>query len=185
MPRRLKREDALLAVIDVQERLAPVINGVEEVIRNIDRLMRGTKILGVPMLLTEQYVKGLGPSCASIRDAASESHGYQPIEKMCFSSYGCDTFSRALRESERKAVILAGVETHVCVYQTAIELLDSDFDVYVVADAVSSRSAENKDIALRRMESEGAKLTSTEMILLELTQTSGTDEFRAISKLIK
>ena len=183
--RRVRREEAILVVIDVQERLAPAIHDLETITDNIDRLIRGTNLLGVPMLLTEQYVKGLGPSTAAIQTSARDSHGYEPIEKQCFSSFGCDQFAQRLRGSGRRRVILAGVEAHVCVHQTALDLLDEGFEVFVVADAVSSRRAESKEIALRRMTQEGVKLTTTEMVLLEMVTTSGTDEFRAISKLIK
>lgn len=182
---RLKREETLLAVIDVQERLAPAIHEVDAVVANLERLIRGTYLLNVPAVVTEQYVKGLGPTVPELRRALEESHAYRPIEKLCFSSAGCADFMETVRLHERKRVVLAGVETHVCVYQTAIDLIARGYEVQVVADAVSSRTPRNRDIALQRLAAEGAKLTSTEMCLFELTETSGTDEFRAISKLVK
>lgn len=171
---RLDRTTSILAIIDVQERLMPVIANREQVEANIVRLIRGARILGVPILVTEQYVKGLGRTVEVVREALSDA--YAPIEKSCFSGY---------RELERKQVIVAGVETHVCVYQTVSDLLANGYEVTIVADAVSSRTLENKEVALRRMLSDGAKLSSTEMALFELTVASGTDEFRAISKLVK
>jgi nicotinamidase-related amidase len=182
---KLQRTESLLVVIDVQEKLMPVIHHGDHVALNIGRLIRGCHIIDVPMLLTEQYVKGLGPTIKDVRRAFEETGGYQPIEKSCFSSYGCGEFQAALRALRRRQLIVAGIETHVCVYQSVLDLLAAGHEVSVVADAVSSRTAENKDVALRRMVSEGAKLTSTEMCLFEMVVNSGTDEFRAISKLVK
>ena len=170
----LDRSKAILLIIDVQERLMPVISNREQVEQNIVRLIRGSQILGVPILITEQYVKGLGHTVPVVREALGDA--YKPLEKSCFSGF---------RDIERKQVIVAGVETHVCVYQTISEFLARGYEVTIVADAVSSRTQENKDIALRRLMSDGAKLSSTEMALFELTVASGTDEFRAISKLVK
>jgi nicotinamidase-related amidase len=139
----------------------------------------------VPVVVTEQYVRGLGPTVAPLREALDETGGYRPIEKACFSAHGCEAFVAQLAALERRQVIVAGIEAHVCVYQTVLDLLAAELDVTVVADAVSSRTAQNKEIALRRMVAEGVKLSSTEMALFELTVASGTDEFRAISKLVK
>lgn len=183
--RRLQRADSVLLVIDVQQKLMPVIDGADRLLANIERLVRGAHILGIPALLTEQYVKGLGPTVDAVRIAFEESGGYRPIEKECFSAQGCDAFAAQLAALGRRHLIVAGVETHVCVYQTVRDLLAAKFEVSIVADAVSSRTAENREIAVRRMVSEGAKLSSTEMSLFELLGVSGTGEFRAISRLIK
>ena len=180
---RLQRANTILLIIDVQEKLMAVIDGAKGVLRNIDRLVRGAEILGVPVLVTEQYVKGLGPTVDSIREALGER--YRPIEKDCFSAHGCAAFAAQLAALERTQIVVAGVETHVCVYQTVMDLLAAGLEVTVAADAVSSRTAENRKIALDRLISEGAKLSSTEMALFELTGVSGTDEFRAIARLIK
>ena len=107
------------------------------------------------------------------------------MEKNCFSGYGCAEFVTALRLLQKKQVILAGIETHVCVYQTAIDLISNGYQVSVVADAVGSRAASNKDIALQRMVAEGAKLTSTEMALFELLGRAGTPEFKEVQALVK
>lgn len=183
--RKLQRDEAMLVIIDVQERLMPVIHGADQVVRNIERLIRGAHILGIPVAVTEQYVKGLGPTVDSLRTALEETVGYEPVEKMCFSGTGCIDFMVRLEAAKRQQIILCGVEAHVCVHQTAMDLLDSDFSVYVAADAVSSRDPANREVALRRLESEGGRLTSTEMALFELTTTSGTDEFRDISRLVR
>lgn len=163
----------------------PVIHERFEVEKNIERLIRGAHVIGVPVLVTEQYVKGLGPTIEPLRRALEETGGYRPIEKSCFSAQGCEPFALQLAALERKQVIVAGIETHVCVYQTVRDLLALGLSVSIVADAVSSRTAQNKDIALRRLVSEGVKLSSTEMVLFELLVQSGTDEFRAISKLVR
>lgn len=182
---KLDRANTVLVIIDVQEKLMPVIDGAESVIASIERLIRGCHILGIPMLLTEQYVKGLGPTVEPLRRAFEETSGYSPIEKSCFSADGCEAFSAKLTALGRRQVLVAGVEAHVCVYQTVEDLLTRDVAVSVIADAVSSRTAQNREIALRRMASDGAKLSSTEMALFELTVAAGTDEFRAISRLVK
>lgn len=182
---RLDRNNTVLVVIDVQEKLMPVIDGRDEVERNIDRLVRGCHILGIPALLTEQYVKGLGPTVAPVRQAFEETSGYRPIEKDCFSAPRCDPFAEQLAALGRKQILVAGVETHVCVYQSILDLLAGGHEVAIVADAVSSRTHENKSIALERLQSEGAKISSTEMALFELLVVSGTETFRAIAKLVK
>jgi nicotinamidase-related amidase len=182
---RLHRAEAFLIVIDVQMKLMPVISDREAIERNIDRLVRGSKVVDIPAILTEQYVHGLGATVPIIRRAFEETSGYEPIEKSCFSGYGCAEFVTATRNLHRKQAVVAGVEAHVCVYQTVGDLLDNGYDVTIVADAISSRTPANKDIAIRRMISDGAKLSSTEMVLFELTVSSGTDEFREISRLVK
>jgi nicotinamidase-related amidase len=181
----LNRADAFLIIIDVQEKLMPVIDDNENVERNIGRLLRGGKVLDIRAVVTEQYAKGLGRTVPGIRAVLEETFGYEPIEKATFSGFGCAEFVGATRNLHRKQAIVAGIETHVCVYQTVRDLLANGFDVTVIADAVSSRTSANREIALRRMASDGAKLSSTEMVLFELTGTSGTDEFREISRIVK
>jgi nicotinamidase-related amidase len=182
---RLQRADAFLVVIDVQQKLMPVIHDREAVERNIDRLVRGSKVIDIPAILTEQYVHGLGTTVPIIRRAFEETSGYEPIEKSTFSGYGCPEFVMASRNLHRKQAIVAGVETHVCVYQTVSDLLTNGYEVTIVADATASRAPANKETAIRRMISDGARLSSTEMVLFELTVNSGTDEFREISRLVK
>lgn len=182
---KLDRLQTVLVVIDVQEKLMPVIAGADTVIANLERLIRGTHILGVPVIVTEQYVRGLGPTVAPLRAALDETHGYRPIEKSCFSAQGCEPFVAQLAALERRQVLVAGVETHVCVHQTVQDLLAAGFSVTLIEDAVSSRSLQNRDTALRRFAADGVKPSSTEMALFELTAVSGTEEFRAISRLVK
>ncbi len=163
----------------------PVIDSADDVLRNVERLIRGCHILGIPVILTEQYPKGLGATVPAVRQALEESGGYKPIEKSCFSAHGCAGFEEELEALERTQVLVCGVETHVCVYQTAMDLLRDEYDVTIVADAVSSRTPQNKAIALERLATEGVKLSSTEMALFELLGASGTEEFKAVSKLVK
>ena len=163
----------------------PVIHERFDVERNIERLIRGAHVLGVPAIVTEQYVKGLGPTVEPLRRALEETSGYRPIEKDCFSAQGCAPFAAQLAALDRRQVLIAGVETHVCVYQTVRDLLAAGMQVWIAADAVSSRTPRNRDIALQRLVSERARLSSTEMALFELLVVSGTDEFRAIAKLVK
>ena len=182
---KLNRNEAVLVVIDMQEKLMPVIHDADGVVANVERLVRGASVLHVPAILTEQYVKGLGPTVEPLRTAFEETGGYRPVEKACFSAHGCEEFAARLAALERRQVIVCGVETHVCVYQTASDLLRAGLDVTIVADAVSSRTARNRDIALDRLVADGAKLSSTEMALFELTVLSGTAEFREIARLVK
>ena len=163
----------------------PVIDAAGDVERNVERLIRGCHILGIPILLTEQYPKGLGTTVAGLRRALDESGGYRPIEKSCFSAHGCAGFEQELEAMQRTQILLCGVETHVCVYQTAMDLLRDEYDVTLIADAVSSRTPQNKVIAIERLTDAGVKLSSTEMALFELLVAAGTDEFKAISRLVK
>lgn len=176
---RLHRTTAALLVIDVQQKLMPVIHDADVVAANIERLVRGAHVLGVPVLVTEQYVKGLGPTIEPLRRVLEETSGYAPFEKSAFSASGC------IPKLDRRQILIAGVETHVCVHQSAIDLLAAGHEVTIVEDAVSSRTPRNRDIALRRLAQEGARPSSTEMALFELCAVSGTDEFRAISRLVK
>ena len=182
---RLDPSSALLVVIDVQERLLPHIHDYRRIELNTERLIRGCHLLDVPAVVTEQYTKGLGVTTAPLRTALAETTGYEPIEKMCFSSFGSVSFAERLTEGGRRSIIVCGIEAHVCVYQTSMDLLGSGFLVYVVTDAVSSRDPENRDLAFRRLEKEGAILTSTEMSLFEMCVESGTARFKAISKLVR
>ncbi|HAS35696.1 MAG TPA: hydrolase [Flavobacteriales bacterium] len=179
---RIDRSDSLFVVVDVQARLFPHIAENEKLLQKSLTLIEGMKTLGVKTVATEQYVKGLGETLPDIQQVLGNS---KRIEKMSFSCCGEADFVLEMEEHYRKNVILCGIETHVCVLQTAIDLQAAGHQAVVVVDAVSSRNLEDKELALRRMEKEGVILASVESILLELCKVSGTDEFRAISKLIK
>lgn len=182
---RLDRENSLLVVIDVQEKLAALIHEQEAMQKNIERLIRGCHLLGVPAIVTEQYPKGLGSTTELLQSSWRETYGWKAIQKMCFSAGGSEEFMSAIRSSGRRQVLICGIETHVCVYQTVKDLLEAKFEITLIVDAVSSRTALNRDIAIRRMEGDGAKLSVTEMALFELTGKAGTEEFKAISRLVK
>jgi nicotinamidase-related amidase len=179
---RIHRDESVLVVVDVQERLFPHIYDNDLLERKIGTLIRGMKQLGVPRIVTEQYKKGLGDTIPSVKHALGD---YQGIEKMTFSCCGEPNFNLALEEHFKKYVILCGIETHVCVMQTAIDLLDSGHIPVIVEDAVSSRSPLDKKVAIERVVHEGGKVATVESILFELCKVSGTAEFKEISALVK
>src|SRR5260221_6265044 len=134
---RLQRTEALFVIIDVQEKLLPLIDGGEAVVRNLDRLVRGFHVLDIPIVVTEQYTKSLGTTLFALPTILNETVGYSPIDKSTFSAYGCGEFQAALRLARRKQIIVAGIETHVCVYQTAKDLIEADYQVTIIAHAIS------------------------------------------------
>ncbi|HOX59307.1 MAG TPA: hydrolase [Candidatus Paceibacterota bacterium] len=179
---RLTRARAGLVVVDVQDRLLPAIFEKERVAQNTVRLVQGAAVLQVPIFVTEQYRKGLGPTVPEI---AAAIPGFAPMEKVAFSACGAAGFVPALKQKNVSDAILCGIEAHVCVTQTCLDLLEQGFRVFVVADAVSSRTPENCRFGLGRMRSAGAAIVSTEMALFELLQQAGTAEFRQILPLVK
>jgi nicotinamidase-related amidase len=179
---RLTRAKAGLVVVDVQERLLPAIFEQQRVVQNTVLLIQGAAILQVPIFATEQYRKGLGPT---VPEVAAAIPGFAPLEKLAFSACGADGFIPALKQKEVSEAILCGIEAHVCVTQTCLDLLEEGFGVFVAADAVSSRTAENYRIGLDRMRVAGAVVVSTEMALFELLERAGTDEFKQILNLVK
>ncbi|MBI5632046.1 MAG: hydrolase [Nitrospirae bacterium] len=178
----LKRDKSLLVIVDIQERLAVAMTEKERVVVNTLHLIESARLLGLPLLITEQYPKGLGPTLPEVRNAVQT---YAPIEKITFSCCGEKFFMEAVQETEKKQIILIGMETHVCVLQTCIDLLQADYDVHVVADAVCSRTDANYRTALEYMRDAGAVITCTETVLFQLLVKAGTEEFKAISKRIK
>ena len=179
---QIHRPAAGLLVVDIQERLMPQIHEAERLIQRTVQLIRGAGILRLPILATEQYRKGLGGTMPEVSAALG---GIVPTEKMTFSSCGAPGLLAALSARKISDVILCGIETHVCICQTALDLLGRGFRVFVVADAVSSRTAENRDFGLGRMRSAGAAIVSVEMVLFELLGESGTAEFKEILALVK
>jgi nicotinamidase-related amidase len=177
----LKRNSTVLLVVDIQERIIKVINEWERVIENSIKLIKGFQILNLPVLHTEQYPKGLGPTFTSI----SEVLGATAALKTTFSCSGADNLFHTLIKSDLSQLVVCGVESHVCVQQTVMDLLANGFQVNVAADAVSSRRESDYKIALDRMSKLGAEITTTESILFELLEISGTPEFKAISRLVK
>lgn len=175
-------KECCLIVVDVQGKLAQLMHARETLFRNVRILIQTSKILNIPILWCQQCPAALGPTVPEIAELLT---GEQPINKSAFSCCGEETFNARLNELKRSQVLLCGIETHVCIYQTAIDLLRKGFDVSVIADAVSSRTLEDKQIALSRMGIAGAKLSSIEMALFELLRTAKHPHFREIAKLIK
>lgn len=179
---RIIDANTIALMIDFQERIFPAIAGNEHLAVRVPKLIEGLKIQGIPILVTEQYVKGLGPTVPAIAGALG---GIRRIEKSSFSCCDDPGFMNELTEAGRKFVVVAGVETHVCVLQTVIDLIRNDFLPVVAEDCVSSRNPNDKQIAIMRMRQEGAIITTYESILFELLRYSGTDRFKAISRIVK
>ena len=178
---KLDRSRAALVVVDVQEAFRPAVLDFEQVARNVAILARAARILELPTLVTEQYPKGLGHTVPEV----SEHLDVTPIEKVAFSAVDADGFAGALHAAERDQVLLCGIETHVCVNQTVLDLLDEDVEVHVATDAVGSRTDANREAGLAKMERSGAVATSVETALFELLGRAGTPEFKEVQALIK
>jgi nicotinamidase-related amidase len=178
----LKLDDTALLVIDVQGKLAQLVQNRTELFENLRLMIQGAQVLGIPILLTEQYPKGLGPTVPEVSEVLP---AIQPIAKNAFSCCGERGFMLALESLGRRQLLLTGIETHVCVQQTALDLLDAGYEVQVIADAVSSRTAENKHIGLEKMRDAGVVITSTETALFELIKVAEGPQFKQISRLVK
>ena len=165
-------------MVDVQEGFRKAIPDFERVAKATATLIRGAEALGVPIVITEQYPKGLGETAPEVADHLPE--GTEPLEKVVFSAAEAEGFDLGGRDQ----ALVCGIETHVCVNQTALDLLDAGVEVHVAADAVGSRTDENKRVGLHKMEQAGAVLTSVETALFELLGRAGTDEFKTVQKLI-
>jgi nicotinamidase-related amidase len=179
---RILHDNVIGLVIDFQERIFPAIWEHEKLTRNVPLLIEGLKALGVPFMVTEQYVKGLGPTIPAIADTLK---GIERIEKASFSCCDEPRFMMELASSGRDHVIIAGIESHVCVLQTVIDLQHNGYHPIVVEDCISSRRENDKKIAIERMQHEGVIITTYEAILFELLRFSGGDTFKAISRLVK
>ena len=175
-------EQSCLLVIDVQGRLADMVHKKESLFKHIITMINTAKILGIPIHWFEQYPKGLGPTKPAIKKLLLDSTYHK---KLTFSACGEGNFISQLKDSGRDQCIVTGIEAHVCVYQTVMDLLAKDLSVKVNQQAVSSRIKSNKELGLHNMEKAGANITSTEMILFELMKTAKNSNFREISKLLK
>ncbi len=178
MSGKLQPDRAALVVVDVQEGFRKAIPDFESVARATATLIEGASIIGVPVVLTEQYPKGLGETAPEVADHLPE--GTEPLEKICFSATDAEGFDLGGRDQ----ALVCGIETHVCVNQTVLDLLGGGTEVQVAEDAVGSRTEENKRVGLHKMERAGAVLTSVETALFELLGRAGTDEFKRVQKLI-
>ncbi|MCQ2502001.1 MAG: hydrolase [Lachnospiraceae bacterium] len=174
--------NTIALIIDEQVKLMPVIHEKDIILHNTEILIQGLKLLDVPFIITQQYTKGMGMTEQCIFDVAGTE---EYIDKRTFSCWDTDEIRQAVEASGKKQVLLAGVESHICLLQTAIDLIDAGYDVFVVENCVSSRRLSDKETAIRRMMQTGVQVTSYESILFELMRTSTHPNFRLVSKLIK
>lgn len=177
----IDKNKTAFVLVDLQEKFVPVINNVDEVISNSIILLKSAKVLKIPLIVTEQYPKGLGHTINRIPTAKDN----KIIEKKSFSCFGSDKFIRELERMNIDTIILFGVEAHVCILNTALDALKRNFNVHVIADAISSRKEKNKLIAIERMRQSGVFIDSTETVLFQAMKEAGTEEFKQISKFIK
>ena len=175
-------ENALLVVIDVQGTLAHKMHDKSFFIENLKKMIKGAQVLNVPILITEQIPQKLGPTLPEITSLFSD---FQPTPKASFSCCGEPEFMKKFNAIGRTQILLTGIEAHVCVYQTAVALKSLGYEVHLLADCVSSRTAENKLISIERMKTEGIKLTTAEMALFELMKIAEGDKFREMVKVVK
>lgn len=180
--KRFSLDQSVLVVIDVQGRLAYLMHEKEVLFKHIQALIQAADHLKIPVIFTEQVPQKIG---FTIPEIAGYFKNRKPILKETFSCFGSKEFQKKLSTLQCKRIILCGIETHVCLYQTAVDLREAKYEVQVVADAVSSRTKENKDAALHRMEDFGVTLTSTEMLACELLKTSAHPRFKEVLKLIR
>lgn len=179
---RIKRKDSIALVIDIQEKLLPVIHGQEKIKKNIKRLLQGLRALQIQIIVSEQYIKGLGPTVQEIESIVKNVPHH---EKLSFSCLGEAPLRAEIISYSKNQVIIVGIETHVCVLQTALDLLEEGFQPIIIEDCVGSRNPNDKVIAIERLRSAGAIISSYESILFELCEKASTEEFKIISKLIK
>jgi nicotinamidase-related amidase len=178
----LSKEKALLLIIDIQERLAAAMKMKASVTTNCLHLLEAARLLSIPVMLTEQYPKGLGPTLKEIREAVP---GLEPFEKTAFDCCKEQGFQEKVAAYERRTVIIAGMEAHICVLQTALGLMREGYGVHVVMDAVCSRRKDDFKAALDTMRDAGAVVSTTETVLFQLLERAGTEPFKIISKRIK
>ena len=178
----MNAETSCLVIVDIQAKLNPVMFDPERAPLGAEKLLKGAEILGVPALLSEQYPKGVGATVDALQGLMPAGC---PIEKDSFSCVADEGFTERFGEVRRAQAVLAGIETHICVMQTALQLLENGFEVFVVADACASRSPDNHAAGLQRIRDAGGWVVTVEMVLFEWLKHSGTPEFKKISQLIK
>lgn len=181
MKHNLNPNEAQLMVIDFQEKLVPIMSDRENVVKNTVTLIKIAKALDIPITGTEQYPKGIGHTVLEIKE---ELGNINIFEKDSFSAF-TDEISEAIHKNNRKKVIISGIETHICVFQTVRDLIENDYEVYVVSDAVSSRTKNNFENGILLMKDMGAIISNTETVLFDLLKVSTHPKFRELSKLIK
>jgi nicotinamidase-related amidase len=178
----LSRTNAVLIIIDIQGNLAQAMYDKENLFANNVKLIQGFKAFNLPIIFTEQIPQKLGKTLPVI---SQELDGIEPIAKETFSCWDDRNFIKQLKGLSRRHIVLAGIECHVCVYQTALDLISNGYNVHLVTDAVSSRTPENRQVGIDAIKSAGAHLTSTEMVLFELLRTAADPKFKDIFKIVK
>ncbi|MBW2110208.1 MAG: hydrolase [Deltaproteobacteria bacterium] len=178
----LNRENTGLVIIDAQEKLMQVMGNPDRVADRIVKLIYLAQVFELPIIMTEQYSKWLGPTVPAIKEALPE---YDPVEKLDFNSCSVDLFNRRVEEAGLRNIILTGVETHICVFQTCVSLLEMGYSVHVPHHAVDSRTGANWDIGLSLMREAGAVITSAETLIFQLLKKAGTPQFKTMLKTIK
>jgi len=178
----LSSERSALVIVDVQEKLMPAVFEADRVVRNVRLLLKAADELKVPVLVSEQYSKGLGPTVSQIREALPAD---SVVEKIAFACGREPVFMDRLARLDRRQVVVAGSEAHVCVLQTALSLKEAGYDVFLVADATSSRTPTNAELAIARMRSNGVEIVSTEMVVFEWMERGGTPSFKTLIEVIK
>ncbi|MDP6047176.1 MAG: hydrolase [Phycisphaerae bacterium] len=177
----LQIDNTVLLIIDIQGKLASLMHKKDRLFENTERILRAAKVLGLEVICTEQYPDGLGATVPQI----AEHVDVEPISKLAFSCCGEEAFQTALKQTGRKQVLIAGIETHICVYQTTMDLLADGYQVYVLTDAVSSRTKANRKLGLERMKEAGVTHTSVEMALFEMLKIAKGDQFKEIARIVK
>ncbi len=181
-PVLIRPDRSCLVIVDIQPKLLVAIDAADRVTDNAQVLMQAAAAMDVPILVSEQYPRGLGATVPPVADLAPPG---SVVEKMHFSCLADGGFAERFRSLDRSQAVIAGIEAHVCVLQTALGLLDAGYAPFVVADAVSSRTAENAQAALRRLDRAGAGIVTTEMVVFEWLERAGTPRFKDVSRLIK
>lgn len=181
---QLKSDRAMLLVIDMQEKLMPLVLDQNRVVSAAEKMIRGAHVLGLPVIATEQYPRGIGVTIQPIRDALAGCT-VQTLEKPTFSAWADPKVRAAIAGHDRPQIIIVGVETHVCVQQTALDLVSRDYDVFVCADAVGSRGRLDYKCALHRMRQNSVMVTTAESVIFELCQSSAAPKFKALLEIIK
>lgn len=182
----LQRERSQILMVDVQERLLPAMAQAAQVAANGARLLEGARLLAVPVLISEQYPQGLGRTVPELAQMAPANAVYEKLEFSCYANAALRAaLSGGDWSKDERQTILFGIEAHVCVLQTALEMAEARCDVTVVADAISSRSEQSKAVAMQRLQAAGVRLATTEMVLFEWLRQAGSPEFKAVSRLIR
>ena len=181
-PAILSKENTALVVVDIQEKLLPYVIDKEKVVENVQMLIKFADIMSIPIILTEHYPKGLGTTVLEVSEVLKN---YAPLKKVLFSCCGAKGFISRLKELGISRIMIVGIESHICVSQTTLDMMHAGFEVHVIADAISSRTSRNLEIGIEKMRQFGAIISSTEMAMYEIMERADTEEFKEVLKLVK